>query len=73
MKISLEKFSKFLKLAMNENNHLRVGQSFWSFLYEEFPDIADQIIGTDCDTFYLDENLINFYSGYVDEKIYRNS
>lgn len=65
-KISLDDFNKMLKLAMNEDNHLRVGQSFFGILYEFYPDIAKKITGTNFDPFYVDENIYEFMKNFVE-------
>jgi hypothetical protein len=65
-KISLDEFNKMLKLAMNEDNQLRVGQSFYGILHEGYPDIAEKITGTNFDPFYVDENLYEFMKNFVE-------
>lgn len=65
-KISSESFNEMLKMAMNENNHLRVGQSFFVILHECYPDIAVRITGTKYDPFYVDENLYELFKLIVE-------
>ncbi len=66
-KISLEVFNEMLKLSMNEENSLRVGQSFFSNLYARYPTIAEEITGTKYDPFYVDENLYDLFELIVDK------
>lgn len=66
--ISMEKFNSLLRKAMNDGSALRVGQSFFSELHHEYPEIANEIIGTDADPFYEDENIYNLMKLIVTRK-----
>lgn len=69
MRIPLEIYNEILKLAMNdESPSLEVGEIFYFELYERFPKLAEEIVGTDRDMFDKDENLYNFYKQNVIKK-----
>lgn len=59
--ISLEEFERLLRLSLSDVDELRLGQSFFSYLHEDYPDIAKRIVGTIYDPFYEDENLYNLF------------
>lgn len=59
MRISLEEFNKILKLCMNEETELRVGQCLFVELHRLYPKMMENVVGTDSDTFYDDENIFN--------------
>lgn len=67
-KIKEKDFNRLIKIAMNDQcGALRVGQAFYSALYDEYPDIATEIQGTKSDPFYVDENLYEFYLNYCEK------
>jgi len=61
-------FNNLIKRAMNDCGALRLGQSFFSLLHDEYPELAEEIVGTKCDMFYEDENLYDFYTNYCENK-----
>jgi hypothetical protein len=67
-KIHLDEFNKILKLAMNDIDCLRLGQSFYYYLSHEYQDIAEEIVGTKYDPFYVDDNLSNLFELIVERK-----
>lgn len=64
MDITKKEFDELVKIAMNDIGCLRIGQSFFSELYNRNKELAEEITGTSCDPFYDDENLYNFYTKY---------
>ena len=45
------------KQIVKDYSCLRLGQAFYNTLYEEYPEVADSIVGTDLDPFYDNNKL----------------
>lgn len=63
-------FIQFLALMdevkLTKTYYLRWGQTLMNVLYRTYPELYDQITGTDFDCFYLDENLGSVVSFLLD-------
>ena len=51
----------------SSNEFIRLGQAISVTLTRHYPEIANEILATEYDFFYKDENLINFILKYVKE------
>jgi hypothetical protein len=45
---------------MNKPNEWRMGQAYFNYAYEMYPDEVDKLRGTQYDCFYLDERIPKF-------------
>lgn len=46
--------------VMNKPNEWRMGQAYFNYAYEMFPNETDKLRGTQYDCFYLDERIPQF-------------
>ena len=46
--------------VMNKPKEWRIGQAYFNYAYEMFPDETDKLRGTQYDCFYLDERVPEF-------------
>jgi len=63
--ITQEEFDKLLKIAMNNNSSLTVGEYLFTLVWEKNVDLVYGVIGTDADPFESDENIYNFMKKIV--------
>lgn len=64
--MSLEEFINEVGSLKGKPKELRVGQYLFNTLYLVRPDLADKIVTTDIDPFYLDSRLSAFWT-FLDE------
>ena len=53
---------KLTNETIKKHPYLRKGQTLFNILYEQYPDIANQIRSTENDPFYLDKRIDNFFN-----------
>ena len=46
--------------VMNKPKEWRMGQAYFNYAYEMYPNVADKLRGTQYDCFYLDERIPEF-------------
>jgi len=46
--------------VMNKPNEWRMGQAYFNYAYEMYPNETDKLRGTQYDCFYLDERIPKF-------------
>lgn len=64
--MSLEEFINEVGSLKGKPKELRAGQYIFNTLYLVRPDLADKIVATDIDPFYLDSRLNAFWT-FLDE------
>ena len=69
MKISKQKYEKFLKDINSIDNydykHLRKGQTIFVIFWRHFPNIANELTGTEYDCFYVDSKISLFLKRFA--------
>jgi hypothetical protein len=64
-RITQEEFDKMLRVAMNDDSSLTVGELLFTLACEKNIDLVQSIVGTDADPFESDENIYNFMKKIV--------
>ena len=61
----------FINMVNAKKEHypfLRLGQITFNEMWEKYPDVCDEIIGSKLDPFYVDERIDSFWT-FVENKI----
>lgn len=60
---SVAEFTRLVSIAMDDYPHWRYGQTLFNVLHEGWPELANEIHGTEIDPFYTtdDETIAQFY------------
>lgn len=58
--------AEIISEANNRPQHIRYGQAIFNIAYKMYPDVVNNLRGTDFDCFYRDENVDKFFNALED-------
>lgn len=67
---NISEFERLVSIAVDDYPHWRYGQTLFNVLHEGWPELANEIRGTEIDPFYTDDKdiIARFYEWLISKK-----